>query len=151
MRAALFLVPLFLLAGCGDPPNRLYGSVSQVFTLDFDKVQATRVGDEVSVEYLRTSGQTVLAKTVKVTVSIGDIQPVAGTDIDMTEVANGLPRGTVQRVESTTTDFPMEIGKIHFDQEPIADADITGWFRTTLTDPAGRTLNGNFQTKVEAP
>ena len=45
----------------------------------------------------------------------------------------------------------MEIGKIHFDQEPIADADITGWFRTTLTDPAGRTLNGNFQTKVEAP
>jgi hypothetical protein len=151
MRAAFLVVPVLFLANCGDPPNRLYGSVSQVFSLDFNQVQAIRVGDEVSVEYLRTSGQTLLAKTAKVTVSIGDIQPVAGTDIDMTEVANGLPRGTVQRVESTTTDFPMEIGKIHFDQEPIADADITGWFRTTLTDPAGRTLNGNFQTKVEAP
>ena len=151
MRAAFLVVPVLFLANCGDPPNRLYGSVSQVFSLDFNQVQAIRVGDEVSVEYLRTSGQTLLAKTAKVTVSIGDIQPVAGTDIDMTEVANGLPRGTVQRVESTTTDFPMEIGKIHFDQEPIADADITGWFRTTLTDPAGRTLNCNFQTKVEAP
>jgi hypothetical protein len=109
------------------------------------------VGDQVSVEYLRMSGQTLLAKTVKVTVSIGDIQPVAGTDIDMTAPVNGLPRGTVQRVESDgTTDFPLQIGKIHFDQEPAANADITGWFRTTLADPAGRTLNGNFQTKVEA-
>ena len=152
MRAALLLVPFLFLASCGDPPNRLYGSVSQVFSLNFDKVQAIRVGDEVSVEYLRTSGQTVLAKTVKVTVSIGDIQPVAGTDVDLTAPqANGLPRGTVQRVESTTTDFPLQVGKIHFDQEPVANANITGLFRTTLADPAGRTLNGDFQTKVEAP
>ena len=151
MRAALVLVPLLCLANCGDPPNRLYGSVSQVYPLDFNTVQATRVGDQVSVEYLRMSGQTLLAKTVKVTVSSGDIQPVAGTDIDMTAPVKGLPRGTVQRVESDgTTDFPLQIGKIHFDQEPAANADITGWFRTTLADPAGRTLNGNFQTKVEA-
>lgn len=150
MRPALLLVPFLLLASCGDPPNRLYGSVSQVFSLGFDRVQAIRVGDEVSVEYLRTSGQTVLAKTVKVTVSIGDIQPVAGTDIDLTAQVNGLPRGTVQRVESTTTDFPLQVGKIHFDQEPVANADITGLFRTTLADPAGRTLNGDFQAKVEA-
>jgi hypothetical protein len=151
MRPALVVLSLLSLAGCGDPPNRLYGSVSQVFPLDFNQTQATRVGDEVSVEYLRMSGQTVLAKVVKVTVSIGDIQPVAGTDIDMTEVVNGLPRGTVQRVESTTTDFSLQIGKIHFDQEPVADANVTGWFRTTLSDPAaGRTLNGNFQDKVQA-
>jgi hypothetical protein len=53
-------------------------------------------------------------------------------------------------VESTTTDFPLQVGKIHFDQEPVANADITGLFRTTLADPAGRTLNGDFQAKVEA-
>jgi hypothetical protein len=153
MRTALLLVPLLFLASCGDPPNRLYGSVSQVFSLDFDQTQIIRAADdEVSVEYLRMSGQTVLAKVVKVTVSIGDIQPVAGTDIDMTALlANGLPRGVVQRVESTTTDFILQVGKIHFDQEPVADADITGWFRTTLSDPApGCTLNGNFQDKVQA-
>jgi len=152
MRAALFLVPFLFLAGCGDPANRLYGSVSQVYPggLGFDKVRAVLVGSEVSVEYLRMSGQTVLAKTVKVTVQIGDLVQAAGVDIDMTEVVNGLARGTVQRVESTTTDFPMKLGKIHFDQEPVANADLSGLFRTTLSDPDGRTLNGDFQTKVEA-
>jgi hypothetical protein len=147
MRALLIVVPFLFLASCGDSPNRLYGSVSQVYPLDFNTVQATLVGGEVSIEYLRTSG----VKTAKVTVSISDIQPVAGMDIDMTTQVNGQPRGTVQRVDSGgTIDFPLQLGKIHFNQEPVANADITGWFRTTLTDPAGRTLNGNFQAKVQA-
>ena len=155
MRATLLLVPLLLLASCGDPPNRLYGSMSQVYPLDFNTVRITLVGDQVSVEYQHMSGQTLLGMTAKVTVSIGDIQPVAGNDIDMTELVNGLPRGTVQRVESGgTTDFPLRVGKIHFNQEPVANADITGWFHTTLAadaaDPTSRTLNGNFQAKVEA-
>jgi hypothetical protein len=131
----------------GYSPNRLYGSVSQVYPLDFNTVQVTLVGGEVAVEYLRTSG----AKTAKVTVSIADIQPVAGMDIDMTTPVNGQPRGTVQRVDSGgTIDFPLQLGNIHFNQEPVANADITGWFRTTLADPADRTLNGNFQAKVQA-
>jgi hypothetical protein len=148
MRALLLVVPFLLLASCGDSPNRLYGSVSQVYPLDFNTVQAILVGGEVSIEYLRTSG----AKTAKVTVSIADIQPVAGQDIDMTELLpNGLPRGTVQRVESGgTTDFSLKLGHIHFNQEPVANAEITGLFRTTLADPDGRTLNGNFQAKVQA-
>jgi hypothetical protein len=149
MRVALLFVPFFLFAGCGDPANRLYGSLSQDdYPLDFDKVQATLVGDQVTIAYLRSSG----AKTAKVTVSIGDIQPVAGMDIDMTSPGvNGLPRGTVQRVEAGgTTDFPLKVGKIHFNQEPVANADISGLFRTTLANPDGRTLNGNFQAKVEA-
>jgi hypothetical protein len=151
MRVALFVVPFLLFAGCGDPPNRLYGSVSQVYSLDFDTTKALRVGDQVSIEYLRMSGETMLAMPVKVTVSIGDFQQVAGADIDMTELVGGLARGTVQRVETGTTDFSLRIGKIHFDQEPVADADITGWFRTTLENPAaGRTLNGNFQAKVQS-
>ena len=147
MRALLLVVPFLFLASCGDPPNRLYGSVSQVYPLDFNTVQVTLVGGEVAVEYLRTSG----AKTAKVTVSIADIQPVVGMDIDMTTQVNGQPRGTVQRVDSGgTIDFSLQLGKIHFNQEPVANADITGWFRTTLADPAGRTLNGNFQAKVQA-
>jgi hypothetical protein len=155
MRATLLLVPLLLLASCSDSPNRLYGSMSQVYPLDFNSVRITLVGDQVSVEYQRMSGQTVLGMTAKVTVSIGDIQPVAGNDIDMTSLVNGLPRGTVQRVESDgTTDFPMQVGTIHFNQEPVADAEITGWFHTTVAPDSAastsRTLNGNFQAKVEA-
>jgi hypothetical protein len=155
MRATLLLVPLLLLASCSDSPNRLYGSMSQVYPLDFNSVRLTLVGDQVSVEYQRMSGQTVLGMTAKVTVSIGDIQPVAGNDIDMTSLVNGLPRGTVQRVESDgTTDFTLQVGKIHFNQEPVADAEITGWFHTTVAadsaESSSRTLNGNFQAKVEA-
>ena len=155
MRATLLLVPLLLLASCSDSPNRLYGSMSQVYPLDFNSVRLTLVGDQVSVEYQRMSGQTVLGMTAKVTVSIGDIQPVAGNDIDMTSLVNGLPRGTVQRVESDgTTDFPMQVGTIHFNHEPVADAEITGWFHTTVAPDSAastsRTLNGNFQAKVEA-
>ena len=155
MRATLLLVPLLLLASCSDSPNRLYGSMSQVYSLDFNSVRITLVGDQVSVEYQRLSGQTVLGMTAKVTVSIGDIQPVAGNDIDMTSLVNGLPRGTVQRVESDgTTDFPMQVGTIHFNHEPVADAEITGWFHTTVAPDSAastsRTLNGNFQAKVEA-
>jgi hypothetical protein len=73
----------------------------------------------------------------------------------MTSLVNGLPRGTVQRVESDgTTDFTLQVGKIHFNQEPVADAEITGWFHTTVAadsaESSSRTLNGNFQAKVEA-
>lgn len=155
MRATLLFVPLLLLASCGDPPNRLYGSMSQVYPLDFNTVRATLVGDQVSVAYQRMSGQTTLGVTAKVTVSIGDIQPVAGNDIDMTALVSGLPRGTVQRVESDgTTDFALQVGAIHFNQEPVANAEITGWFHTTVTadsaESTSRTLNGSFQAKVEA-
>jgi hypothetical protein len=156
MRTTPFLVVLLFLASCGDPPNRLYGSMSQVYPLDFNTTRATLVGDQVSIEYLRMSGQTTLGVTAKVTVSIGDIQPVVGTDIDMTQLlVSGLPRGTVQRVESDgTTDFALQVGAIHFNQEPVAAAEITGWFHTTVTadsaESTSRTLNGNFQTKVEA-
>jgi hypothetical protein len=75
---------------------------------------------------------------------------MAGNDIDLTENVAGLPRGTLQRVETTTTDFPLKVGTVHFNQEPVAATDLGGWFHTTLSEPDGRTLNGDFQAKVEA-
>jgi hypothetical protein len=147
-----------VLAGCGDDANRLYGSMSQVYPLDFDRVQAIRIDDSVatvSIEYVRLSGQgTVLGKSAKLTVAIGDIEPVAGKELDLTEEVAGLPRGSIQRVElSGTTDFAMKLGKVRFDGEPVAGASVSGWFRTTLGGGTadGRTLNGDFSTRVEAP
>jgi hypothetical protein len=141
-----------LSAGCGKDANRLYGSVSQVYSLDFDRVQIVRIDDQVAVEYQRMSGSAVQAKVAKLTVIVGDLANLAGNEIDLTETARGLPRGTLQRVEATTTtDFPLEVGNVRFNQDPVAGTDLGGSFHTTLADPAGRTLNGDFQAKVEAP
>jgi hypothetical protein len=77
---------------------------------------------------------------------------MAGNDIDLMEIVKGLPRGTMQRVEQTTTDFTLQVGKVRFNQEPTVGTELGGSFHTTLADPApGRTLNGEFQAKVEAP
>jgi hypothetical protein len=140
------------LAACGsDPDNRLYGSVSQIYKLDFDRVQIVRVADQVSIEYQKVSGQTVEAWVAKLTVVVGDLANMAGNDISLTETVKGLPRGTLQRIETSTTDFPLEKGNVHFNQEPVAGTDLGGTFHATLSDPEGRTLNGDFQAVVVAP
>jgi hypothetical protein len=152
------LLALFLtcgLAACGEDSNRLYGSMSQVYTLSFDRVRIIRISDQVTVtsnqvavEYLRNSDQ---AKVAKLTVIVGGLANMAGNEIDLTEMVEGLPRGTVQRIEKVTTDFPLQVGNVRFNQEPVAGTNLSGSFHTTLSDPAGRTLNGEFDAKVEAP
>ena len=139
------------LGACSNDPNRLYGSVSDIYSLDFSRVQIFRVSDQVSIEYQRVSGQSIQAKVAKLTVVVGDLANLAGNDVDLTEIVGGLPRGTMQRVESTTTDFPLQVGLVHFNQEPVAGTNLSGSFHTTLADPAGRTLNGDFQATVVTP
>jgi hypothetical protein len=83
-------------------------------------------------------------------VVVGDLANMAGNDIDLMEIVKGLPRGTMQRVEQTTTDFTLQVGKVHFNQEPTVGTELGGSFHTTLADPApGRTLNGEFQATVQ--
>jgi hypothetical protein len=139
------------LGACSSEPNRLYGSVSEIYSLDFGRVQIFRVSDQVSIEYQRLSGQSIQAKTAKLTVIVGDLANLAGNQVDLTELVAGLPRGTMQRVESTTTDFPLKVGNVYFNQEPIAGTKLSGTFHTTLADPDGRTLNGDFEATVVAP
>jgi len=139
------------LGACSKDPNRLYGSMSQIYGLDFNRVQILRVGNQVSIEYQKLSGQNIEAKVAKLTVTVGDLANLAGNDIDLTESVGGLPRGTMQRVESTTTDFPLKVGTVHFNQEPSVGTNLGGTFHTTLADPDGRTLNGDFQATVVAP
>jgi hypothetical protein len=149
MRGFLFASILVSgLAACSNEPNRLYGSMSQIYSLDFNRVQILRIGDQVSIEYQRTSDQ---AQVAKLTVTVGDLANLAGNDVNLTELVGGLPRGTLERVESSTTDFPLKVGTVHFNQEPVAGTNLSGSFHTTLSDPDGRTLNGDFQANVVAP
>jgi hypothetical protein len=139
------------LGACSKDPNRLYGSVSDIYSLDFNRVQILRVGGQVSIAYQRVSGQSIQAMAAKLTVTVGDLANIAGNDINLTESVAGLPRGTMQRVESTTTEFPLQTGIVHFNQEPVAGTNLSGSFHTTFSEPAGRTLNGDFQATVVAP
>ena len=145
------------LGACSNEPNRLYGSVSDIYSLGFNRVQIKRVGgqnpasDQVSIEYQQVSGQSIQAWVAKLTVTVGDLANLAGNDVDLTEVVGGLPRGTMQRIEGTTTDFPLKVGTVRFNQEPVAGANLSGSFHTTLSEPDGRTLNGDFQATVVAP
>jgi hypothetical protein len=144
------------LAGCGGKDNDLKGSMSQVYSLKFDEVQILRGGEpgkeEVSIEYLRMSGKQIDAWVAKLTVQVGDLANLAGNEISLTEKGpDGLPRGTLQRIESTTTDFPLKLGNVQFDQEPLPETNLSGHFYTTvITEVAERTLNGDFKAKVEA-
>ena len=50
IRASLLLLAF---AACGRPPNSLEGSISESFSLDFDRVVVLRQGTTLRVEYLK--------------------------------------------------------------------------------------------------
>jgi hypothetical protein len=137
---------------CSSESNTLSGSMSEVYDLGFDSVAIVRQGDTVSVEYLRTSGPaSSLGKTAKLVVNLSSLASVAGVTIDLTQLVGGSPRGALQRVQSVTTDYKLQRGTVVFDQAPDPGADVTGHFNTTLSEPAGRTLNGEFSATVTTP
>ena len=144
------------LAGCGGDDNTLKGSMSQVYSLKFDDVQILRVGDadkaQVSIEYLRMEGKQIASFVAKLTVQVGDIMTMAGAEIDLTTKGpNGLARGTLERIESTATEFSIKIGTATFDQEPTALTNLSGKFFTTVaTEEGDRSLNGTFKAEVQA-
>lgn len=138
---------LFAGVSCSEDTNKLSGSMSQVYDLGFDRVDLVRQGESISVEYVRGSGAGA-GKTAKLVVNLAGLAQVAGVSIDLTEVVGGSPRGTLQRVQSVTTDYPIQRGTIVFEQAPDPGAEVSGHFNTTLANPAGRTLNGEFSAKV---
>lgn len=144
MMAAVLLVSS---AACSDDENTLTGSMSEVYDLGFDSVAVVRQGDSVSVEYRQDSG----GKTAKLVVNLAGLTKVDNVGIDLTELAGGSPRGTLQRVQAVTTDYPLERGTVTFDHAPDVGADVKGSFHCTLSNPAGRTLNGDFSATVTAP
>jgi hypothetical protein len=158
-RLAFVLLFACGLSGCGEPDNELKGSMSGVYPLKFDEVRILRVGEglktEVSIEYLKMSGGQPESYPAKLTVKIGDLTNLAGNKIDCLDkdhpAPDGLPRCTLDRInaDSTATHFTLKLGSVLFDQEPVADTNLSGHFYTTVTsEETDRTLNGDFKAKV---
>jgi hypothetical protein len=148
--AHAFFIAAFPLLACSDTaPNRLFGSMSQMYDLTFDQVNLVAQGSSVSIEYVRTAGAMPGQPAVLV-VDLTGVVNVAGTSIDLTMQNMGQPRGVLQQVATTTQTFPIQRGTITFDTAPTAGAKVTGSFATTLSTPAGYTLDGDFSATVTA-
>jgi hypothetical protein len=142
------LVLIALLAGCGDSQNQLTGSVSEIYALDFDSVSVSLLDQFLIIEYDKGPGGSA-GKAAKLAVDMTGISAMAGTQIDLTQVVAGNPRGTLQQILGTTVDFPLMLGTLTVNQAPVANKELSGHFSTTLSMPMGRTLNGTFDATVK--
>lgn len=139
-------VVLLSLLGCSDKPNQLYGSASQMYDLSFNSVTIVLQGTSVSVQYVGSQGDPAI-----LVVDFANIANVSGSAIDLTQLDSGQPRGVLQRVDAVTTDLPIELGTVEFDQIPKVGSQLSGHFAATLANPAGYTLDGDFSATVTAP
>ena len=145
--AALALALTVAAGGCGSAKNRLFGSVDEVYDLSFNSVNLQTVSGFLVVEYVQASG----AKVAKLSANLSDVTVKGGQPIDLTTMVGSQPRGTLQRVQQTTIQLPIQQGTLTLDEPVTAGANLSGQFRTTLSDPMGRTLNGDFSATVVAP
>ena len=134
------------VAGCGSSANSLFGSISAEYSLDFDSTQINTTTPFLVISYIRSSGP--VGKPAKLSVDLSGVNVTAGSPIDLTMLVGNAPRGTLQRIESTTINFPIKTGTIVLDEAPKANANLSGHFNATLSMPDGRTLDGTFSGTV---
>jgi hypothetical protein len=143
---AIVVAACLAVTACSNNANQLNGSLGQIYDLSFNSVTIVLQGKNVSVQYIGSGVDPAV-----LVVDLTNIVNVAGSSIDLTQLVNGQPRGVVQRVGTVTTDLPMQSGTVTFDQVPQVGQSLSGNFHTTLSNPAGYTLNGDFSATVTSP
>ncbi len=146
-KAFALLAAVPLLSCSGSSQNSLSGSMTQLYDPSFSNVNIVLQGQSVAIQYVNgTSGDPAV-----LVVDFAHIANVSGSTIDLTQLDSGQPRGVLQRISGVTTNYPLERGTVTFDQVPAVGASLSGNFATTLADPAGYTLDGDFSGTVTAP
>jgi hypothetical protein len=143
---AIGVAACLAVTACSNNANQLNGSLGQIYDLSFNSVTVVLQGKNVSVQYIGSGVDPAV-----LVVDLTNIVNVAGSSIDLTQLVNGQPRGVVQRVGTVTTDLPMQSGTVTFDQVPQVGQTLSGNFHTTLSNPEGYTLNGDFSATVTSP
>ncbi|HWV37229.1 MAG TPA: hypothetical protein VN033_02015 [Vulgatibacter sp.] len=126
---------------CGEAPNELGGSVSELYDIEVDDVRARRIDDEVvTVEYFH--GENVVTKVVA---NVRGFRKGA---------AFPLRDGSIYRVTSPETQFPerIEAGAVTFESDLEEGKEVSGCFnaRFRMDDGSQRTIKGAFETTLEA-
>ncbi len=143
----LCVLSVVLPLGCSSTPgSSLYGSVSQVYDLDFNSVVIELEMTSVSIKYVGSSGDPAI-----LVVDTAEIADVANHQIDLTQTVMGQPRGILQNVGTVTTEFPITLGTVTFNEVPTVGKTLSGNFAATLSNPMGYTLDGTFSATVSAP
>lgn len=141
--AGLALATSLAGGACSSSPNTLEGSLSDVYGLEFDQVDAQLVGNFLVVQYLKSASG---ARTLKMAVDLQGYTVSPGAPISLTEMAaGGSPRGTLQRIVETTINLPLSTGSVTLDAVPTAGSPLSGSFSATFTMPQGRSLHGEFR------
>lgn len=142
MRTAL---AAFVLAvwgtGCGGYGNRLEGSISSSFSLDFDSNDIRIQDDSLIVEYIKENGET----RTKVAKMVFDTSNLNGLGDD-SKIEGQLfkDRVVIQREAATGGDFPeVQSGELEFGKFEFKDkGKISGSFDVAFE--SGFTLYGEF-------
>lgn len=142
----LSALAVLTLVGCGGFENRLEGSISSSFSLDFDSVKVRKQDVSLIVEYIKQSGAT----TTKVAKMVLDTENLRGLGKD-SKIDGQLfkDRIVVQREAPSGGDFPeVQSGELEFgDFEFRAGGKTSGSFNVGFVN--GRTLYGEFSGEVE--
>lgn len=140
------LAVALVLAGCGGYSNRLEGSISSSFSLDFDSVNVRQQATSLIVEYIKTSGATV-TKVAKMVLDTDNLKGLGNNS----KIDGQLfkDRVVVQREAPAGGDFPeiqsgeLKFGDFNFQQ----GGTVSGSFNVGFVN--GRTLYGEFNGTVE--
>lgn len=145
MRILAPLMALTALAACNDgpcglEPNRLDGSIRELYDIEVDSIRLRKVTeDDVTVEYFH--GNDTVAKIS----ATGPFRK--GASIPLTD-----PR-SVQRFTSPETQFPstIERGEITFETDLTPGTEASGCFAVIFEalDGTKRSLSGAFEGPLE--
>jgi hypothetical protein len=146
MRALLPLAALALLASCNDgpcglEPNKLDGSIRELYDIQVDSIRLRKIAeDAVTIEYFH--GNDTVAK-----VSADTRGFRKGASIPLLD-----PR-SVQRFTSPDTQYPSEIvkGQITFESDLTPGQPVSGCFAVIFKalDGTKRSLSGAFEGTLE--
>ncbi len=141
IRALCSLIIVIAIAGCGSGGNSLYGSLSEVYDLGYDTVSVSEIGSFIVIEYDLANG----GKTAKLSVDLNGLVPTAGEMITLTDLVDNSPRGTLERIVDMTIELPIQTGTLVLNDALTVGQSVSGHFATTLSNPNGRTLDGDFK------
>ena len=146
MRATIItsLCALSLVA-CGAA-NSLEGSISESFSLEYDRVEIFKQGNALKIEYRKDVAGSIVWVCQVIVEKTDELNLKKDTDI---KGDTFLMYVSILRVSNTGGPFPdTKNGKVHFDEYKFeAGGRIDGNFETVFAN--GRTLSGNFDAIVK--
>jgi hypothetical protein len=143
---------VLLIASCSS--NSLDGSLSEAFDLSFSSVLIRRSPEAVQVTYYQSAGNEIV---IRMTVNIKGIDVSHGAKIDLSQESSpGHPRAAVSRAmndEPVRQLPPVARGQLSLGGDPTPGKNCSGDFSVSFGTGgdlgSGRTLEGQFSTKVE--